>query len=158
MFSLSIGFTIWFCLLSKLTKQLFYLNIWILLCSCVLIITYRMESVCLVPIQEIQNQCIWLWETIVLNILNKFILLFIKDHFPTCNQELILSCSDFLDPLIEYQPVRVWISAKQFKLADTYLLQKSQGIIMQNFSELLEEKKNSTNFWRNYLNNHKILL
>lgn len=84
-----------------------------------------MESVSSVPIQEIKNQCIWLWERIVkavlLNILNPFILLFIKEHVPSCKQELILSCSDFLDPLIEYQSVRVWISAKQFKLANTYL-------------------------------------
>lgn len=67
----------------------------------------------------------WLQKKIVkavqLNIFSLFILLFNEDHFSTWKCDLILSCFNFLDPLIDYKPVRVWISEKQFKLAKSYL-------------------------------------
>lgn len=56
-----------------------------------------------------------------LNIFNDFILLFIEDRFRTWKKDLILSWFSSLDPLIDCKPVRVWISAKQFQLANTYL-------------------------------------
>lgn len=66
----------------------------------------------------------WLWKKIIeavwLNIFNNFILLFNEDHFSTWKHDLILSCFNSLDPLIDYKLVSMDIS-KAVQLANTYL-------------------------------------
>lgn len=47
--------------------------------------------------------------------------------------------------------------SKAVQISKYLSLTKSQVIVTQNFSALLKEEKNSTNFWRSYLNNQDII-